>query len=96
MAAYVIVDVDVVEPKPYQEYVRRVPPTIARDGGRFLIRGGRSETLAGHWQPQRIVVIEFPSIEQAKAWYASPEYADLLQMRRRHARTNFLAIVEGV
>jgi uncharacterized protein (DUF1330 family) len=63
MAAYVIVDVEVTEPEPYEEYRRRVPATLERYGGRFAVRGGRYETLEGDWKPQRIVVLEFPSDE---------------------------------
>jgi uncharacterized protein (DUF1330 family) len=96
MAAYVIVDVEVREPEPYQAYREAVPATLDRYGGRFVVRGGAYETLEGEWQPQRIVVLEFPSVEQAKAWHASPEYQAILPIRQRHARTNFLTVVEGV
>lgn len=96
MAAYVIVDVEVLEPEPYEEYRRRVPATLAPYGGRFIVRGGASETLEGTWSPQRVVVIEFPSVAQAKAWHASAEYQEILPIRYRHARTNFLTVVEGV
>jgi uncharacterized protein (DUF1330 family) len=96
MAAYVIVDVEVVDPEAYREYTQGVPATLALFGGRFLVRGGRMETLEGDWQPQRVVILEFPDIEHAKAWHASPEYAAILPIRQRHARTNFLTVVEGV
>jgi uncharacterized protein (DUF1330 family) len=95
MAAYVIVDVAVVEPEPYEEYRRRVPATLERYGGKFIVRGGSSETIEGHWQPQRIVVLEFPSVEQAKAWHASPEYQEIVPIRERHARTSFLTVIQG-
>ena len=95
MAAYVIVDVDVTEPDPYQEYVRRVPATLEAYGGRFIVRGGAYETLEGNWHPQRIVILQFPSVEQARAWHASPAYQEILPIRQRHARTNFLMVVEG-
>lgn len=96
MAAYVIVDVEVLDPEPYDEYRRGVPATLERYGGRFVVRGGAAETLEGEWRPQRVVVLEFPSVERAKAWHASPEYAAILPIRRRHARTTFLTVVEGV
>ena len=96
MAAYVIVDVEVLEPEAYREYTRQVPATLERHGGRFIVRGGTVETLEGEWRPQRVVVIEFPSVEGAKAWHASPEYRAILPLRHRHARTTFLAVVEGV
>jgi uncharacterized protein (DUF1330 family) len=96
MAAYVIVDVEVLDPEPYKDYVRGVPATLDPFGGRFVVRGGASETLEGDWSPKRIVVIEFPSVERAKAWHASPAYQAILPIRQRHARTNFLTVVEGV
>ncbi len=96
MAAYVIVGVEVVDPEPYREYQRQVPATLERYGGRFVVRGGAFETLEGDWRPRRIVVMEFPSVERAKAWHASPEYRAILPIRERHARTHFLTVVEGV
>ena len=96
MAAYVIVDVEVLDPEAYREYTQAVPATLAPFGGRFIVRGGASETLEGTWRPQRVVIIEFPSVERAKAWHASPEYTAILPIRHRHARTNFLTVVEGV
>src|SRR6185295_19626357 len=61
MAAYIIVDVEITDPVKYAAYIRIVPPTIARYGGTFLVRGGKAETLEGSWIPKRVVVVEFPS-----------------------------------
>ena len=96
MAAYVIVDVEVHDPEAYREYTQAVPATLTPFGGRFIVRGGASETLEGDWRPQRVVILEFPSAERAKAWHASPAYRAILPLRHRHARTNFLTVVEGV
>jgi uncharacterized protein (DUF1330 family) len=96
MAAYVIVDVEVLDPDAYREYTTAVPATLAAHGGRFIVRGGRSETLEGDWNPRRIVILEFPSFEAAKTWHASPDYQAILPIRLRHAQTNFLTVVEGV
>jgi uncharacterized protein (DUF1330 family) len=96
MAGYVIVDVEELEPERYKEYASRVPATLEPFGGRFIVRGGAYETLEGTWSPQKVVILEFPSVEQAKAWHASPEYQEILPIRYRHARTNFLTVVEGV
>ena len=96
MAAYVIVDVEVTNAEAYEEYRRQVPATLEKYGGRFAVRGGRYETLEGSWQPQRIVVLEFPDADRAKQWHQSPEYRAIVPLRTRNARTNFLTVVEGV
>lgn len=95
MAAYFIVDVDIHDAAGIEEYRKGVPATLAKYGGRFLVRGGTFEKLEGSWQPKRLVVLEFPSVEQAKRWYDSPEYRDLKVMRQKAAATN-LVLVEGV
>jgi uncharacterized protein (DUF1330 family) len=96
VAAYVIVDVDVTDPEAYREYTAQTPGTVAQYGGRWLVRGGAYETIEGQWSPKRIVVIAFESVEQARRWYQSPEYQAILPLRLKHAKTNFLTIVEGV
>ena len=95
MAAYIIVDVDIKDPDRYAEYVRTVPTTIAAFGGRFLVRGGRAENLEGGWQPKRIVVLEFDSLERAKAWWASEQYAAPKRLRQSASVTEMI-VVEGV
>lgn len=94
MAAYVIVQVDVTDPVRYEDYKRMVPPSIARFGGRFLVRGGQTHTMEGSWSPRRLVVVEFPSVEQAKAWWASPEYAEAKALRQATSESQLL-IAEG-
>jgi uncharacterized protein (DUF1330 family) len=93
--AYVIADVRITTPGEYSEYVRRTPATIEQFGGRFVIRGGKAEDLEGDWHPDRIVVVEFSSYEQAKQWYRSPGYSALIPIRQRHS-TSRLIVVEGV
>jgi uncharacterized protein (DUF1330 family) len=83
MPAYVIADIEITDPVGYEEYRRRVPATIAQYGGRYLARGGRAETLEGGWQPRRLVVIEFPTMSQARAWYESDEYREPRAIRHR-------------
>ena len=95
MAAYVIVQVDVKDPVRYEDYKAMVPPSIAKFGGRFLVRGGRTHTLEGTWSPRRLVVVEFPSLEQAQAWYASAEYAEAKALRQATSDSQLL-IAEGV
>jgi uncharacterized protein (DUF1330 family) len=94
MTAYVIADIDVHDQETYREYVALVPDTLKPHGGRFIVRGGASETLEGDWQPRRLVVIEFPTADDARRWYGSPEYAPALAMRQRSARGS-LVLVEG-
>jgi uncharacterized protein (DUF1330 family) len=95
MPAYVIADVDVTDPTRYAEYRQRVPATVAAHGGRFLVRGGAHEVVEGDWQPHRLVVLEFPTLEQARRWYESEEYREPKAMRLAAARTN-VVLVEGV
>ena len=95
MSAYVIVEVNVTDPEPFAEYRKLVPPTIEKYGGRFVVRGGTVETKEGGWSPARMVVIEFPSMEKARNWYHSPEYAPALALRLKCANAK-LILVEGV
>jgi uncharacterized protein (DUF1330 family) len=95
MAAYVIANIEVTDAAAYADYRKGVAATITRYGGRFLARGGTVESLEGTFVPKRIVIIEFPSMAAARQWYASPEYAPLLAMRKR-ASTGDLLIAEGV
>jgi uncharacterized protein (DUF1330 family) len=94
MTAYVIADIDVHDQEAYREYAALVPDTLKPHGGRFIVRGGARETLEGDWRPRRLVVIEFPSADDARRWHGSPEYAPALAMRQR-ASTGNLVLVEG-
>jgi uncharacterized protein (DUF1330 family) len=95
MPAYVIADVEVTDPAGFEEYRQQVPATVAKYGGRFLVRGGALEAVEGEWRPKRFVVLEFPTLEQAKRWYDSPEYKGPKALRHRTAKTKVL-LVEGV
>lgn len=95
MAAYALVNVEITDPVGFAEYRKSVPATIAAFGGRFLTRGGATEILEGGWIPNRLVILEFPDIATIKAWYHSPEYQRLLELRKRTA-TSDLVIIEGV
>ena len=94
MPAYVVVDLDVTNPDIFDQYRQLVPDTIAKYSGKYLIRGGKYTNLEGTWQPSRLVVIEFPSIEQARKWYDSEEYRGPKALRFQCANTNAL-LVEG-
>ena len=94
MPAYVIANVTVKDAVRYEDYRRLVAPTVAKYGGRFIARGGKVEVLEGEWQPNRLVLLEFPSMEQAQKWYRSSEYAPLIALRQRASRGR-LVLVEG-
>lgn len=96
MAAYLIADVDVTDAEQYQQYSQRVPETVAAYGGRYLVLGGALESLEGDFRPKRIVMIEFPDMQAAKAWYASPEYQAILPLRWRNSRAGMFTFVEGL
>jgi uncharacterized protein (DUF1330 family) len=95
MAAYAVVDVRVTDPDRYAEYREKAPKTIAQYGGKYLARGGTVEVLEGEWSPQRLVVLEFESIERLREWYDSPEYAPLKTLRTETTSTEFV-VVEGL
>jgi len=90
-----IAEVDVTDPKGFEEYRKLVPETIAKYKGKFLVRGGATETVEGNWSPKRLVILEFESMKQAKEWYYSREYTAAKEIRFRAANTN-LVLVEGV
>ena len=95
MAAYIIVEVEVRDAARYEDYKRMVPPSLDPYGGKFLARGGAAETLEGDWSPKRMVIVEFPSAERARAWWASEEYAAAKALRQATASTRMI-LVEGV
>ena len=94
MAAYVIGDIEVTDPAAFKEYRNRVGATVEPYGGRFVVRGGKVDPKEGDWQPRLLVMLEFPSLEQAERWYTSPEYKPLIAIREKAARTQLL-IAEG-
>lgn len=94
MVAYLIADLDVSDPAGMANYRAKVAETVARYGGRFLVRGGAHEVLEGEWRPTRLVVLEFPSMEALKRWYNSPDYRPLIAERKAAAATD-VVIVEG-
>jgi uncharacterized protein (DUF1330 family) len=95
MTAYAIVDIEVIDPEGYKEYAKLAPATVTLYGGKYIARGGQNETLEGEWQAKRLVILEFPSVEQAKNWVNSPEYAPIRAMRHKYAHSN-MVVVEGV
>lgn len=90
MPAYIIADIEITEPVEYEEYRKLVPASLAPYGGRFLVRGGAVEVLEGEWRPRRLVVLEFDSVEQARAWYDSEQYRAAKAIRQRTSRSNVI------
>jgi len=95
MPAYLIANVNVQDAATFEEYRKQVPATIARHGGRYLVRGGRVEKLEGSWHPTRLVVLEFPSMKQARRWYDSEDYLGPKAIRMKCTVTDAI-FVEGV
>ena len=94
MSAYIIVEVTIHDPEAYKGYMKLTPASIEAYGGKFIVRGGKSESLEGNWNPQRIVVLEFPSVERAKEWWSSEHYAPAKEIRQRTATTKMI-VIEG-
>jgi len=92
MPALIIVDIEVLDPVVYEDYKRLASASIAAHGGRYVVRGGKSEVLDGDWTPRRLVILEFDSFEKAKAWRASPEYAEAKKVREHCARSNMIVV----
>jgi uncharacterized protein (DUF1330 family) len=95
MAAYVIAEVTITDLPGYDAYRQMVPATVAKYGGKFVVRGGQLEMLEGNWAPKRLVVIEFENAERAKQWWASEDYREAKALRQRTAQTNMI-VIEGV
>lgn len=94
MKAFIIVEIKITDPSLYEDYKKLTPASLVPFGGQFLVRGGATETLEGEWSPERIVILEFPSVEQAKAWWTSDDYAPAKNIRQRASYTKML-LVQG-
>ncbi|MHB8134655.1 MAG: DUF1330 domain-containing protein [Anaerolineaceae bacterium] len=94
MTAFLVVEIQVIDPENYEMVKKLTPPIVAQYGGKYLARGGETLTLEGQWNPKRLVIIEFDSMDQAKAWWNSNEYAPVKQMRQQFAITN-MVLTEG-
>jgi uncharacterized protein (DUF1330 family) len=92
MPAYVIAQVEVHDPQTYERYKPMVPPTLAQYGGRFLTRGAEITALSGDWNPPRLVILEFPNVAQAQAWWNSPEYTAARKVRESASTGNILLV----
>ena len=95
MSVYLVCTVRVDDPETYKKYTAKTPAIIARHGGRFLVRGGPVETVEGKPFNDRLVILEFPSADAVKTFYASPEYREVMEFRTASSEATFL-LAEGV
>jgi len=95
LSAYVISDVEILDPELIKKYRALAQKSIAKYGGRYLARGGQVEAVEGGWDPKAIIIVEFPDMARARAWYHSADYAEALTIRPR-ALERRLIFVEGV
>jgi len=95
VSAYVIVEIEVRDPAGYEEYKKQAHATVLAHGGKYIVRGGKTEVLEGDWQPKRIVVLEFESMDRAREWLHCEEYREPRKIRHATATTNMI-LVEGV
>ncbi len=94
MPVYLIIDLNVIDQDAYEDYAARVPAVVEQYGGRYLVRSGQVATLAGDWQPERIVVVEFDASDQVHEFYASPEFLELAPLREQSISARII-LVEG-
>jgi uncharacterized protein (DUF1330 family) len=92
MPALVIVEVSIHNPELYEEYKKHTLWTIEKFGGRFLVRGVKTESLEGDWNPERLVILEFPNVDIAKSWWSSPEYSKIKTIRYEAANSKMLVV----
>jgi uncharacterized protein (DUF1330 family) len=93
LPGYAVAEVDVTDPATFQKYAEKAPGTIAASGGHYIIRGGKSVSIEGE-PPKRFVVIQFDSVEKAKAWEDSPAYDAIKPIRHSSAKSRVF-IIEG-
>ena len=94
MAAYLIVDINVVDRSTFKEYAKAVQSTVDAYGGRYLCKWGKPETLEGEWGASKIVIVEFGTVEQAQSWWDSEEYRPLKAVRREASQARVLLVDE--
>jgi uncharacterized protein (DUF1330 family) len=92
---YVLVDVDVTDPQAYQAYKEAAERAVAAHEVAAAMRGGATEVLEGGRTPGRVVVLEFPSVAAARAWFDSPQYQAAAKLRRAASTASFV-LAEGV
>ena len=92
MKGYVVMDAEIIDTEAYAEFAAKVPAAIAAHGGRLLVRSSDIEAIQGDWLPKRIVILEFDSLEAAKGYIGSAEYAALDDVRRRATKADIVVV----
>lgn len=95
MPAFVIVEIAIHNPEEYEDYKKLTPQSLIPFDGKFIVRGGETESLEGDWNPERIVVLEFPNTDKAKSWWNSEGYAPAKALRQKTAHTKMI-LVPGI
>lgn len=95
MPAYVLVEIAVSDPAAYEKYKALAEASVTAHGGRYLVRGGRREQLEGSRTPARLVLLEFASMERARAWWSSPEYEAARPLRLASTSGTEMILLEG-
>jgi uncharacterized protein (DUF1330 family) len=95
MPAYLISQIEVHDPKGYEEYRKLVGASLAKYGGKFIARGGKIDVLEGNWSPKRVVICEFDSLERAREWYDSAEYKPAKDIRQKTSDAKII-VVDGL
>jgi uncharacterized protein (DUF1330 family) len=95
MPAYIIVNIEVTNPVPYERYKAMAEATVTAYGGKYIVRGGPAERLEGGWEPKRVVVLEFPDAARARAWWASEDYRPAKELRQACAKSEMI-VVTGI
>jgi uncharacterized protein (DUF1330 family) len=94
--AYIIVEVNITDPEQFKQYMAHAPACVKAAGGEYLVRGGKHEALEGDWQPHRVVLLKFPSYEQAKSFYDDGPYREVRKLRLGATDYFNMVLVEGV
>ena len=96
MSVYMIVEAkEVIDKQKYGEYISKVPPIVEKFGGKYLARGGKVKVISGDWNPARLIIVEFASMDKFQAWWTSPDYRKVAPLREQGAKTNAI-VVEGI
>ena len=94
-SAYILANVKVTDPQQYEQYKKLSSIAMQAGGAEVCVRGGPTQVLEGDWTPDRVVLMKFPSVEKAKAFYNSPEYKAAIKAREG-AATMRMVLIEGV